>query len=176
MSFEKIIRLGLGLVLLFGAVLYYDEEANGQVKRTPQPAARRVRKSKKARRHKVKVSPAARQTDGTSLLPGGVWGGEHIKLDVHDTGAGFEFDCAHSTVSKPITLDGRNHFEAEGVYIREHGGPERPGQAPDSHPVRYAGRVEGDEMTVTVTLTDINRTIGTFTLVRGAAPMLMKCM
>ena len=32
-------------------------------------------------------------------LPNGVWGGEHIRMDVTDSGADIEFDCARGTVT-----------------------------------------------------------------------------
>jgi hypothetical protein len=97
-------------------------------------------------------------------------------MEVDEAGARFEFDCAHGNVSTPIILDARNQFDAEGVYVRESGGPERPGQRPDSHTVRYRGQVEGERVTVNVTLTDVNQNIGTFTLTRGAEPSLVKCL
>ena len=44
-----------------------------------------------------------------------------------------------------------------------------------SHPAVYKGRIEGDTMTLTVTESDTKETVGTFTLVYGQQPHLMKC-
>ncbi|HEV8599108.1 MAG TPA: hypothetical protein VGQ69_07080 [Gemmatimonadales bacterium] len=43
-------------------------------------------------------------------------------------------------------------------------------------PARYDGRVRGDTMTLTVTLTDPNEVLGTCTLVYGRSPYVFKCL
>jgi len=40
-------------------------------------------------------------------LARGVWGGQHIRAEVTDSGADIEFDCAHGTIDQPIVLDGK---------------------------------------------------------------------
>ena len=52
----------------------------------------------------------------------GAWGGEHVRLTVHDDGGTIEFDCAHGTLDKPLTLDARGRFEVPGSLVAE-GGP-----------------------------------------------------
>ena len=62
-----------------------------------------------------------------------------------------------------------------GVYVREHGGPERVGEPEDSHPARFEGMLDGDRLTFSVRLTDDGTTIGSFTVVHGKAPLVFKC-
>jgi hypothetical protein len=35
----------------------------------------------------------------------GVWGGDHVHLDVNSNSAKIEFDCAHGTIEGPFTVD-----------------------------------------------------------------------
>lgn len=112
----------------------------------------------------------------TEKVAVGLWGGEHIALQVNESDASIEFDCARGTIDRPLLTDANGHFDMTGVYVREHGGPVRPGQRPDSHPARYAGWTDGKKMTLTVTLTDTKQTLGAFTLELGREPMVTKCL
>ena len=112
---------------------------------------------------------------GKSDVPAGTWGGDGVRLEVGERGAEVEFDCAHGSMGK--ISPGRNgRFEVRGVFVRERGGPERIGGEPEGEPARYSGRVEGERMTLRVTLTDSNTDAGTFTLTRGKAGRLRKCL
>lgn len=106
----------------------------------------------------------------------GTWGGEHIALTVTDSGTHVEFDCAHGDVAGRVPVDAQHQLSVAGVFVREHGGPIRVGEVPDSHPARYKGSVMGDAMTLTVRLTDTNETVGTFTLTRGGSARVFKCL
>ena len=105
----------------------------------------------------------------------GVWGGNGIAVTVTAGGATIEFDCAHGTISQPLTLDASGHFSTNGIYVQEHGGPIAPGPQ-DSHAALYRGTVQGGAMSLTVSLTDTAQTVGTFTAVLGAAPRVVKCL
>ena len=106
----------------------------------------------------------------------GVWGGDHVTMTVASAGGHFEFDCAHGDVGTTLVLDARGQFSATGVFVREHGGPIRPGEAPDSHPASYAGTMTANTMMLTVRLTDLAETIGTFTLTYGSPGRVVKCL
>lgn len=110
-----------------------------------------------------------------SAVREGIWGGNHIQLDVSDKGAAIEYDCAHGTIAEPIQLNSEGRFQAKGTYVPEHGGPVRNDETPVSHPANYAGSVNGKTLTLTVTLTDSSASIGTFTLTQGSEPQLVKC-
>jgi hypothetical protein len=124
----------------------------------------------------------------SNSLPTGQWGGPHVRLDVTEKGATAEFDCAHGTVDERIVPGADGSFSARGTFVGERGGPSRdtsavdesgrraaPGKHADGQAARYSGRVEGETLTLTVTLADSGRVVGTFTLKRGSAGRLFKC-
>ena len=108
-------------------------------------------------------------------LANGVWGGDHIRIDVTDAGASVEFDCAHAQIEQPFALDSGGRFDINATYVVERGGPVRRDRPPPVRPARYAGRVGGDTLTLTVTLTDTDEDAGTYTLTRGSEGRVMKC-
>jgi hypothetical protein len=112
----------------------------------------------------------------TGPVLSGTWGGRHLELVVTAEGATLEFDCAQGFIDETLQADSHGRFEIEGRYIQEHGGPIREGEPPDEHPARYAGRINGRTMELTVTLLDSGATIGTYTLTRGAAGFVVKCL
>jgi hypothetical protein len=109
-------------------------------------------------------------------VPTGTWGGDHIGLEVTDEGAEVEYDCAHGTINQQMVLDRAGNFNLSGTYAREHGGPVRRDEGSTSRPARYTGHIDGQTMTLTVTLTETNETLGTFTLTHGGAPQVTKCL
>jgi hypothetical protein len=113
---------------------------------------------------------------GPSPLAAGVWGGDHIAMTITESSVHVELDCAHGDVPNPIMIDGRDQFSAAGTFVREHGGPIRVDEPPDSHPAMYAGSVSSNSMTLTIQQTDTSQTIGTFTLVRGTQGRVVKCL
>ena len=103
----------------------------------------------------------------------GAWGGEHIVLEVSEKGAEVELDCAHGEVTQHISLGRHGDFDVAGTFTPEHGGPVRRDENPQPASARYFGRVEGDTMSLTVTLG--KEKVGDFTLTRGGRPNLTKC-
>ena len=108
-------------------------------------------------------------------LPGGTWGGEHIRIDVAPTTASIEYDCATGTIAGPLTVNSRGQFTWRGSHSTEHGGPIRSDETRDKQAAVYTGRVKGPTMTLTAKLTDTNQTLGTFTLKRGSQGRVFKC-
>jgi hypothetical protein len=106
----------------------------------------------------------------------GMWGGNDVALTVADAGSHLEFDCAHGDIPGMLTVTTGNEFNVTGTYVREHGGPIRVGAVPDSHPADYLGIVTATTMALTVRLADTNEVIGAFTLVRGSAGRVVKCL
>ncbi|MDQ3516316.1 MAG: hypothetical protein M3403_06025 [Gemmatimonadota bacterium] len=60
------------------------------------------------------------------------------------------------------------------MHVREHGGPVRVGDIPDSASARYVGRISGGRMTLRVFVGP--DTLGPFELVRGADAQLVRCL
>jgi hypothetical protein len=114
-------------------------------------------------------------TQDNSSIPPGLWGGEHIRLQVTDKGAEVAYDCAHGTIDAPIALNSKGSFDIRGGFVPERSGPIRREQQSNNRPARYVGEVDGDTMTLTVTLTDSSEKVGPFTLTRGSRGRLFKC-
>jgi hypothetical protein len=121
----------------------------------------------------VLLQAGTRAAPDASAVATGAWGGEHIVLQVSEKGADVEFDCAHGQVTQPITLDKHGDFDVTGTFTPEHGGPVRRDENTPSASARYSGHVEGDTMSLTVTLG--GEKLGTYTLARGSRPHLTKC-
>ena len=109
------------------------------------------------------------------VVQSGKWGGEHISLIVTDSISTLDYDCAHGTIDEPIISDDKGLFEAIGVHVFESGGPIRLGEIPDKHPVLYNGGINGNKMTLMVTLIDTDVVIDTFFLSLGSEPNIYKC-
>jgi len=121
----------------------------------------------------ILLQAGAQGAPDASAVAAGAWGGEHIVLQVSEKGADVEFDCAHGQVTQPITLDKHGDFDVAGTITPEHGGPVRRDENPLPASARYAGHVDGDTMSLTITLG--KERMGIYTLVRGSRPRLTKC-
>jgi hypothetical protein len=110
---------------------------------------------------------------GESVTPG-TWGGEGVRMEVTEDGAGLDFVCAHSRIEHKLTTAGGGRFSAKGTYVSERGGPERE-EEEKGVPALYSGRTDGKTMTLTVKLTGTNEELGPFTLAHGRKVRLTKC-
>lgn len=128
--------------------------------------------SRSCRGNKVSDTP----TEKIDRVASGVWGGQHIRMQVTESGARIEYDCAHGTIEQPLALDDAGRFEWTGTHVRERGGPVRREDKPDKRPARYTGQVNGKTMTLTVTLTDTDNTLDTYTLTQGDNGLIRKCL
>jgi hypothetical protein len=108
-------------------------------------------------------------------LPVGHWGGEHIRVEVTGHGAAIEYDCAHATINRRITIDRNRRFNVSGMQFQEQGGPVRQGSQSAGYSVRFKGQINGETMTLSVSNNLTKELVGTFTLVHGAEARLMKC-
>jgi len=119
------------------------------------------------------VAAACGAPSSPSLMPTGLWGGDHIALTVESTSAHVELDCAHGDI--PIRLPDAA-FTVAGTFVREHGGPSGVGETPDSHPALFVATMSGGVMTLTIRLGDSGELVGTFTLTRGSSGRVFKCL
>jgi hypothetical protein len=113
---------------------------------------------------------------GSTPMPvkSGQWGGPHIAMTVASSKTDIEFDCGKATIGGPIDADRDGAFAVTGTFMPERPGPTTP-DAPPSRPMRMTGSVKGDDMHVTIVLTDKDETIGDFTLTFGTVARLTKC-
>ena len=113
---------------------------------------------------------------GSTATPvkSGQWGGPHIAMTVAPSKADIEFDCGKAAISGAIDADADGAFAVPGTFMPERPGPSTP-DAPPSRPMRMTGSVKGDDMHVTIVLTDKDEAIGEFSLTHGTVPRLTKC-
>ena len=104
-----------------------------------------------------------------------IWGGPHVRLVVTSAGAEVEFDCAHGEIKAPLKENAQGRFDLPGTFVRERGGPVRSDETESVEAVRYSGRIEGDKMTLTITLANNNQKLDDFSLTRGSQGRLWKC-
>ena len=121
-------------------------------------------------------APAATTGDAPGMPVTGRWGGEHVAIELTPAGGTVEYDCAHGGLTQPVRPGSQGDFEAIGVHVREHGGPIREGERPDSVAARYVGRVTGDRMTLRVYAGNRPDTLGPFELRRGGEARIVKCL
>jgi hypothetical protein len=106
----------------------------------------------------------------------GSWGGQGISMEIVDSGATLNFDCAHGTISEAIGIDSNGKFEVKGLFTKERGGPIREGESNEGSPAIYSGVVDGENLTLTITLPGNQEKVGTFTLGHGKTPRIRRCM
>ena len=122
----------------------------------------------------VSLSPAKPRR--AQRLASGLWGGSHISMNVSANSATIEYDCAQGTIAGPILLDSKGRFTLRGTHLTAHGGPVRPDETANQRPAVDTGSIKGERMTLTVTITDTNETVGTFSLTHGEEGRVFKCM
>ncbi len=106
----------------------------------------------------------------------GVWGGKGIQLTVTAKGATISYDCDTGVIDEPLLIERSGRFLAHGTHTFGRGGPRPPGAvARRTHHARYEGIIDGNTMRLTVTLPDLQRTLGDFTLDLGRRAILERC-
>ena len=106
-------------------------------------------------------------------IPTGVWGGQHIHIEVGETSATIEYDCANGVINGPLTVDATGHFKLRGTHRVERGGPIRADDDSKGQPATYTGSIKGNTMTLTLKIGDGDEE--TFTLEKGKNGRLVKC-
>ena len=115
-------------------------------------------------------------TAPTKVVPNGVWGGEHIRMDVNDSGADLEFDCARGNISQRLRLDDKGRFKVQGIYIAESPAPAAVDGGFTASGVNaiYTGSLNGSNLRLEVFIETHNMPL-TFDLVQGDQGHLAKC-
>jgi len=122
--------------------------------------------------HPAQSGPAG----SARAVPNGVWGGEHIRIEVTDSGADIEFDCARGSISQRLELDDKGRFKVQGIYMAETPAPVAldGGLAAPGVKATYSGTLSGSSLRLEVFIEgqDMPRT---FDLVQGGQGHLAKC-
>jgi hypothetical protein len=105
----------------------------------------------------------------------GEWGGTHVGLKLTATGGVLDYDCAAGTIDEPVVLHADRSFHVVGTHTPGWGGPERSGEVRPTYRTRYSGLVRGDRMILEGRVEN-GVLLGPLTLVRGAEPVIMRCL
>ena len=118
---------------------------------------------------------------GTSLppfdgaLPIGTWGGDSGGMIVGDTAMHLHIKCTYGDVSGRVPIGANGQFDIAGSYMLR----AYPIAVGPSMPARFTGRLDGSDVTVTVTVNDTveKKTVvlGPVTVTYGKEPKLGPC-
>jgi hypothetical protein len=103
-----------------------------------------------------------------------MWGGNHVEMQIGDSGARLEFDCAHGTMDEPLRVDARGAFTAMGTFVPERSGPSRD-DPPRPPKATYSGTITGDAMVLRVVVDGQDPAGTTYQLIRGRHGNVRKC-
>ena len=106
-------------------------------------------------------------------IPTGVWGGQHINIEVGEKSATIEYDCASGVINGPLVVDNNGNFKLRGTHRVERGGPIRADDDTKGQPATYTGSIKGNTMTLNLKIGDGETE--TFTLEKGKEGELVKC-
>ncbi|HXI21810.1 MAG TPA: hypothetical protein VNH46_12020 [Gemmatimonadales bacterium] len=104
----------------------------------------------------------------------GDWGGQGASLSLTAAGGTVNYSCGNGTIDPGWTLDRDGRFAATGMHSFG-GGPVPPG-GNHPYPATYAGQVRGDTLTFSVTITDLQQTLGPFLLLRNGPVAVQQCV
>ena len=124
----------------------------------------------------LSLGAASCMTSPTSTVRLGPWGGSHLSMDVTSAGARLEYDCADGVIEEPLRPDAAGRFTAAGAHTPGRGGPIRVGEILPAFRARYEGQVDGERMSLRVTLVDTQVVLGPFDLRHGSAALLVRCL
>jgi len=105
----------------------------------------------------------------------GLWGGQGISMEVTDSGATLDFDCASGSITEAIVPDSAGKFSTKGRFARQHPGPTREDENTEGQPANYSGVVDGENLTLTITLTKNSEKVGDFKLAHGKIGRIRRC-
>ena len=101
----------------------------------------------------------------------GTWGGDNAGLIVDQTDVHVHIGCTLGDAVGPVKPDADGRFEATGTYNVD----AYPVNRGITHPATFTGRIVGETMTLTVSLTDTARVLGPVTLIYGKEPQMGAC-
>lgn len=109
-------------------------------------------------------------------LPLGVWGGKGAQVTVTADGVSIDYGCDSGRIDQRPKTDSSGRFSAQGTHTFGSGGPRDPNDpAPKAPKAAYSGVRSGDVLKFSVSLPDLNRAYGNFTVTRGQRAVLERC-
>jgi hypothetical protein len=122
------------------------------------------------------VNSSTEQPQKQRKLAMGIWGGEHVSMEVTEEGAKLEFDCAHGSIDGQLAFDENGKVTLKGRFKKERGGPIRQGEDQSGEPATFTGTTDGKTLELKITLDGNNEDMGTFTLTHGKQGRVRKCL
>lgn len=113
-------------------------------------------------------------SDPAAPDPIGRWGGSDASLLLAQAGGTLSYACGAGTVDSGWTVGPAGQFAGAGQHY--FGGGPVPPQGHPPHPAVYNGRLSGDQLVLTVTLTDLHQVLGPFKLRRDGPPVAEICV
>ena len=104
----------------------------------------------------------------------GEWGGKEASLSLTSSGGTVSYLCGAGTIDSAWIISPDGQFTASGWHYFG-GGPVPPGGT-TPHPARYSAQVDGQFLTMTVLVSDLQQTLGPFHLIRGGAAVHELCV
>ncbi|MGH7695979.1 MAG: hypothetical protein ACRENH_13415 [Gemmatimonadaceae bacterium] len=105
----------------------------------------------------------------------GTWGGENAGLIVNDTIAHVHVACTLGNFPAPVTIDENGRFNVTGSYVLR----AYPVFVGPYHPAQFAGQINGNRLTLTVTVSDTVEkktvTVGPVTVIFKQEPRMGPC-
>lgn len=125
--------------------------------------------------HPVLLFPAALAcASPVAPSPEGSWGGPEASLSLTRSGGTLSYACGAGIIDSTWTLTQDGRFAATGQHF--FGGGPLPPQGHPPHPAHYAGQIRGSDLFLTVTLTDLDLTLGPYRLERGGPVVSEQCL
>jgi hypothetical protein len=110
----------------------------------------------------------------TAPVAEGSWGGPDASLSLARSGGTLSYACGAGSLDSTWAIGRDGRFSGTGQHF--FGGGPIPPEGHPPHPARYTGRIRGDRLELTVTLTDLGQTLGPFRLVRGGPAVQELCV
>ncbi len=104
----------------------------------------------------------------------GTWGGASVSLVLDAQGGDLTYLCGTGKIDAGWKLGSDGTFTATGEHF--YGGGPLPVEGRTPHPATYVGHVGGDQMTLTVTVTDSETVLGPFELVKNGPQVSELCL
>lgn len=103
----------------------------------------------------------------------GSWGGQTASLQLTTSDGTISYQCGTGTIDPGWTLSADGRFSATGQHYFGGGPVSAEGRPP--HPAHYSGSVQGDNLALTVTVTDLGQTLGPFQMTRDGPAVHELC-
>ena len=110
----------------------------------------------------------------TAPMAEGDWGGTSASLSLSRSGGVLSYACGTGTMDSAWVLSPDGLLSGAGQHF--FGGGPLPSQGRPPHPTAYSGRIEGNVLVLTVTLTDLGQTLGPFRMLRGGPKVYEMCV